>query len=292
MLCLEFPPVNTTGNYRSAGFAMAFSKSGHDVEVITTTVESGLETFNKGVDDTLLAGLESIKVHRYPIKSISKFFSQGIGNAIRIWWNSTDSIDKRWYYGKNKRRMQEVVKRFKPDVLYVSLPPFSIARVAIDLKSQHSLPLITDMRDAWSLWATSPYSTRYHYKKVKRLERALFNASDAILGVTQQLVDDFKTQHPSIIENKFHVVFNGYDKNNVQIKTEEKHPVVPPTFTIGYVGSFYYDPGSDASMASAWHKRSGLKKFWFSPTERVLGIQKPSFFFEGNGIAQSEIPRP
>ena len=193
MLCLEFPPVNTTGNYRSAGFAMAFSKSGHDVEVITTTVESGLETFNKGVDDTLLAGLEIIKVHRYPIKSISKFFSQGIGNAIRIWWNSTDSIDKRWYYGKNKRRMQEVVKRFKPDVLYVSLPPFSIARVAIDLKSQHSLPLITDMRDAWSLWATSPYSTRYHYKKVKRLERALFNASDAILGVTQQLVDDFKT---------------------------------------------------------------------------------------------------
>ncbi len=64
MICPEFPPVNTTGNYRSAGFARKFTKAGHEVQVITTTIESGEETFRKSTDDQLLVGLESIKIHR------------------------------------------------------------------------------------------------------------------------------------------------------------------------------------------------------------------------------------
>lgn len=278
MICPEFPPVNTTGNYRSAGFAREFSKAGHEVQVITTTVDSGIQTFNKSADEQLLLGLESVKIHRFPIRPISDLFKKGIGNALRIWWNTTDNINKRWYFGQNKKKINDVTREFKPDILYISLPPFSCYSVALDLHKNHQVKLVTDMRDAWSLWATSPYPTRYHYKKVKRLEHSLFSSSTLILGVTNELVNDFKSQHKDISANKFRVVFNGYDAPPLLSKTEKALNLKSSAFKIGYVGSFYYDPDSEKLMSTVWYKRPGLKKFWFSPRKEYWVYRSPYKF--------------
>lgn len=278
MLCIEFPPVNTTGNYRSAGFAKYFSNNGIETVVLTCDVEGGEKTFSTASDNVLLNGLEKLKIYRFPIRILSNFWTNGIANSLRIWWNTTDKIDKRWYYGENKKKINIIIKNEAPDILFVSLPPFSMARTALLISKKFNLPLVTDMRDAWSLWVTSPFSTRLHYKKLYKLEKKLFKNSHLILGVTPELVKDFCKQHPEIEINKFKTIYNGYDNLNLEeINNKRPHDTV---YRIGYVGSFYYDPGSEKTMGIRWYKRKGLKKLYYSPRSEKWIYRSPYFFLK------------
>ena len=278
MLCLEFPPVNTTGNYRSAGFARYFSRSGIETVVLTCDVKSGENTFNKGVDNSLLTGLEKVKIYRFPIKPIPRFWTTGIANTIRIWFKTTDKIDKRWYYGENRKKIDDIINKESPDIIYVSLPPFSMARTAMLISRKFNLPLVTDMRDAWSLWVTNPFATRFHYNKILKLENRLFNSSKLVLGVTPELVQDFMNQHPKIKKDKFKTIYNGYDNlglNSTVDKTSNN-----TIYKIGYVGSFYFDPESEKATAIKWYKRKGLKKFYFTPRKEKWVYRSPYFFLK------------
>ena len=278
MLCLEFPPVNSTGNYRSAGFARYFSKNGIDTTVLTCEIVSGEKTFNKKSDLFLLNGLENVKIYRFPIKPIKDIWTNGIRNSLRIWWKTTDKIDRRWYYGKNKINIDSVIAEEAPDLIYVSLPPFSMARVALEIAKKFNIPLITDMRDAWSLWVSSSFQTRFHYRKIYNLEKSIFSYSSLITGVTPELINDFKNQHPEIFHQKFKTIYNGYDDfgvNNLPTQIIDKS-----TFKIGYVGSFYFDPESEKTKATKWYKRNGLKKLSYTPRKEEWIYRSPYFFLK------------
>lgn len=275
MLCLEFPPVNTTGNYRSGGFARHLCNSNIETVVLTGTVDTLEKTFGKKSDQKLLSGLEPVKIHRFPILPFKSVWSKGIGNKARIWWNTTDKMDKRWYIGDNKKQIDALIENEKPDVLYVSLPPFSMARVAIELSIKFNLPLVTDMRDAWSLWVSHPFYTRFHYKKIYNLEKKLFKQSSLIIGVTPELVDDFRNQHKEIEPKQFKTIFNGYDNLDLEKEVNQK---VDDCIRIGYVGSFYYHPDSEKLMNTKWYLRSGIKKFYYSPRNEQWKYRSPYFF--------------
>lgn len=287
MLCLEFPPINTTGNYRSAGFARYLCEHNVETVVLTGTIDTLEKTFGKNADPNLLKGLDKVKIYRYPVKPNKKFWTKGIANTLRIWWNTTDKIDKRWYYGKNKKQIDAVIEKEKPDLLYVSLPPFSIARTAIEISKKFNLPLITDMRDAWSLWVSSPFSTRLHYKKIYNLERRIFEQSKLILGVTPELIEDFKQQHPSINSQRFKTIFNGYDDLNF----ETVEPIKPDSILkIGYIGGFYYHPETEAIMHDKWYRRNGLRKFYYAPRKEEWKYRSPFFFLKSLSILLERNP--
>lgn len=280
MVCPEFPPVNSTGNYRSGAIAMQLYNAGFVPIILTLTEESGEITFGKEIDLELIKKIpESIKVYRFPVQLISSFFSKGIGNSFRIWWNTTDRIDKRWYTSKVKRAIHGIIRKENPDIIFVSLPPFSFARIAIKLAQKYQLPLVVDMRDAWSLWCTAPFSTRLHYFKVKLLERKLFQTATKIITVTPELMEDFKNQHRKIPKSKFEVIYNGYDhvdySSNNPSKVKNKD-----IYEIGYIGSFYYDPNSENQQKIKWWKRKWHKKFYYWPRKENWIYRSPYFFFK------------
>jgi glycosyltransferase involved in cell wall biosynthesis len=281
MLCLEFPPVNTTGNYRSAGFARYLCKNNVETVVLTGTVDTLVKSFDKKADDSLLKGLEKAKIYRFPIAPIKPLWSKGIGDKVRIWWNISDKIDKRWYFGENKKKIDAIIKKERPDLFYVSLPPFSVARTALEISKKFNLPLITDMRDGWSLWVSLPFSTRFHYKKVLNVERRLFKQSKLIMGVTPELMADFKQQHPSINANKFKTIFNGYDDLKFENTEALKKDSV---YKIGYIGSFYYHPGAEKIMNDKWYKRKGLNKLYYAPRKEQWKYRSPYFFLKSLSI--------
>jgi hypothetical protein len=211
MFCLEFPPVNTTGNYRSAGFAKNLSDAGVEVILFTVSEQSGVKTFGKKLDESLMQGLEKVKIFRFHVKPFRKIWESKIGNALRIWWNTTDKIDKRWFKGNSKKEILSILDSEKPDAMYFSLPPFSLARMALNMHESTGIPMVVDMRDAWSFWGTSPHTTYFHYLNKKRTENKLFSKASTIVGVTPQLIKDFKLQHSNINPDKFKVIYNGVD---------------------------------------------------------------------------------
>ena len=281
MLCIEFPPVNTTGNFRSAGFARHFTQHDADVCVLTADENSQTAIFNKSVDRSLMNGLEKVYIHRFPIKPLARFWQTKWGNFLRIWWNLTDGIDKRWYNKKNKPSIHQVISEFQPDCVYVSLPPFSMSSVALIISKKWDIPLITDMRDAWSLWGVGPFQTPIHYKLVKLLERKLFYHSSLILSVTDELGADFLSQHPQLATRKLRTIFNGFDADLVKNpEVFQQHKTSIETIKIGYVGSFYYLPKAEQLHNIKWYKRKGLKKMYYWPRKENWIYRSPYFFLK------------
>ena len=134
------------------------------------------------------------------------------------------------------------------------------------------------MRDAWSLWLSNSFQTRLHYKKIYNLEKTIFNRSSLVIGVTPELINDFRNQHPEISPLKFETIFNGYDDfitKNFQILETDKS-----IFKIGYVGSFYFDPRIEKTKTLKWYKRKGLKKLYYSPRKEEWLYRSPYFFFK------------
>lgn len=280
MICIEFPPVNTTGNYRSAGFARYLKDNGVIPIIFTAEEKSAEKAFNKNSDHSLMKGLEDVKIFRFPIKPINEIYKGKIGNYFRIWLNYIDSIESRWFYGKNKIEIYKIIKEEKPDLLYVSLPPFSMAKAAIKISKDFKLPLIADMRDAWSLWGSSPFSTIFHFKLVKNLEAKLFKHSKFIIATSSEMASDFKNIHPNINSDKFKVVFNGYDDFNFASINLQPFELKSDAFKIGYVGSFYYEPKIEELMKIPWFKRKGLQKFYYSPRKEYWQYRSPYFFLK------------
>lgn len=273
---LEFPPVNTTGNYRSAGFVRYLLSKDADVLVFTCTIDSGEQTFGKKADFILMQGLEKARIFRYNIKPFKKIWRTKLGNAIRIWWNTTDKIDKRWFTGKTQEEILQTLKIEKPDFLYFSMPPFSVARIALKIHKATDIPLIVDMRDAWSLWGTSPHQTFLHYWQKKKTEQLLFAKAKYILSVTPELVLDFQKQHPMISKEKFKVIYNGVDDFGTTNLTLEDNYI----FKIGYVGSFYYSPDAETENAKKWYEKKIKNMLQYSPRIEQWAYRSPYFFLK------------
>ena len=280
MICIEFPPVNTTGNYRNAAFAKFLSARGVDVTVLTANENDLEQEFKKGIDLRLLKGLEAINIMRFRIQERHKYLRTKIGNKLRLWFGTTDDINDRWFTKEAKKVINAQIIKHKPDFIFASLPPFSIYKSAIYLSKTHNIPLITDMRDAWSLWCTSPFSTRFHHSIVRNKEHQLFNHSAYILGVTPELVEDFKSVHPSISDKKFQVIYNGYDHIEPSINSKIKSLPDTSPIKIGYIGSFYYSPEDEKNKSLKWYERKGLSKLHYWPRNESWIYRSPYFFLK------------
>jgi hypothetical protein len=87
--------------------------------------------------------------------------------------------------------------------------------------------------------------------------------------------------HKAIAKDRFDVVYNafdnfeGYSSNIVSggISLERK-------YTVGYIGSFYFDPSIESMRNKHWWHRKGVKKlFYFSSQEQWI-YRSPFFFFQ------------
>lgn len=286
MFAWEFAPVNTTGNYRNTAFAKILSQEGLEIHVFTICERDGQEIFGRKIDENLLIGTDEIHIYRYPVRGFRKVWKTRIGNAIRIWWSTTDKIDRRWFRKGTKRHILLTLNQIKPDYLYFSLPPFSMARVALEIHKITGIPYIVDMRDAWSLWCTSPNTSYIHFWYKRKLELKLFSSASSIITVTEELKNDFVKHHPRVDESKFNVIFNGLDKIDIPIEDNTDKSV----FKIGYVGSFYYSPENEKLKRSNILEKRLKDIFTYTPRHEDWSYRSPLYFFKAIELMLEENP--
>ncbi len=290
MIALEFPPANTTGNYRSAGFARSLIQQGHQVSVITLTEQSAKETFNVALEKSLLEGLDQVNYLKLDIVPLSDFQKLKRVSALRIFWNTTDNLFKRLFSKINQQRIDDFVAKVNPDIVYVSLPPFSMAYLAEYITDKFKKPLVVDMRDGWSLWGAAPFQTKWHYKKILRNETKLLSKAAAIITVTPEFTQLLQKQHQHLDKKLFHTVMNGYDQLGSQLT---HHEIVDDSLIrIGYIGSFYYTPSSDLNALMPWYKRNGIrsKLAYYHRLERWI-YRSPYFFLKAIQHVKKENPQ-
>jgi glycosyltransferase involved in cell wall biosynthesis len=272
IVAFEFPPTPSIGAVRPHEFARHWALAGHSITVVTA--DHGKTNAAPGHDLPTLPN--SVVVHRIACPAISssrfksfswlRFFFTYIGDRWAHHWKP--NLYKHW---------KSIIAEARPDVIYVTIPPFSMAPLVCELARSVGIPLVIDFRDAWSQWSSTPRTTWFHHQLQLRAERYCLNSAHLITGVTQQLLDDLIAAHPSVSPGKFSVVPNGFDMALEPFTPERISAHIAP-FMIGYVGRFYYYPDARETVMTNWWRRPVHRWLHYAPRREDWLYRSPWFF--------------
>jgi glycosyltransferase involved in cell wall biosynthesis len=278
-IALEFPPINSTGMYRSLKFVKYLKEYNINPIVLTLDLESGKGYFGNNINEELMNELpRKLNIYHFSSKKKTNDSSK-IKQFINILLNKNENIVQNGW-SSFKEKLKQIVITEAPSVVYVSLPPFSSNQMVQYIKSTYKLPIIVDMRDAWSHWVTNPYLTKFHYNAVFRKEKKLFKNATKIITVTDDLKKLFINTHKGIDANKFSVIPNGIDSEINYDTISISNPYSKNKISIGYIGSFYFNPQVVIDDRKPFWKKSIHKWFRYTPHKEDWLYRSPYFFLK------------
>jgi len=279
LLAYEFPPLNVGGVQRPLKFVKYLPEFGIKPVVFSLDPASYPQVFqdiplDASTEADIPAGTELVRV---PSEDIVSLKQGKLRDFMTTWFSVLPREGQGWREHLEQAFAREFEKH-RPTALMVTAPPFSIIPLAVDLARRYKLPLLLDMRDAWSGWNMTPYGSYFHYRATLALERRCFEAATAIIGTSDQTVADFKRLHPGIREAKFHLITNGYDQD---VEDWDMPPLAKKDgkFIIGYVGSFYYSPQARQQMFTPWWRKRGQRMLQYVPQREDWRYRSPYYFF-------------
>ena len=287
MIALEFPPVNSTGCYRYLKFLKHINSHDIEVTVIIPTDEDLIMLHpNAKVDETLLINIpNSVKIFKLALSKKVEYTKKEITlkSKVQHYLNYKGEQVARAWKRSLTTCLEEMIKNESVDVVFVSVPPFSLGLVVAEILKKHSIPCIIDFRDEWSLNKGVPFPTYFHYRYAFRNEELMFKFASAITSVTPQLIKIFKQSHPIVPPDKFNLITNGFDFNEINISAFSNKGIADSEkYIIGYSGAYYFDPSSSSLAKLPFYKRPGIKKITYSQdqTKEDWSYRSPLYFFK------------
>ncbi len=286
----QFPPLNVGGALRPAYFVKYLKRFGIEPIVITLDPNDYNIVYDKhNIDKGLLSIIDGCDVRYAPSKNIVNHRSNRFSKFLSIYFNIYRGSEGKYWKKGLFNTITEIISKESISGILVTAPPFSILPLSVELKHKFNIPLIVDMRDAWSLWISNPYSNYFNYYLTKRKENNILQNADGVIATSKQTIKDFLNLHPTLKASKFHYIPNGFDANIGQ--NSVKYLPKEEKIIIGYVGSFYYTPESrDAIMNPFWKKR-GHRIFQYVPRKEDWLYRSPYFFFKSIAILISKYPK-
>lgn len=280
-IAYQFPPLNVGGVFRPLKFVKYFNDFGIKPIVFTLSPDDFSKIYdNKKPDYKLLKDIENvdkeiihIKTDELLAKRKSKFRS-----FTQIYFNLTKGTEHKKWKKHFFEATKKALKKYSPKAIVVTAPPFGIIELAVKLSKKTGIPLIIDMRDSLSMWISQPYGSYFHYKLTLKKEKRWFKHAKKVIAVTQQMVNDWKSVHKNILDSKFAVISNGFDKE-IDFSEIQINPI-KDKFVIGYVGSFYYNPNSRDLMFKSWHQKNLHRKLQYTPRKEDWLYRSPYFLFK------------
>ncbi len=269
MIAYEFPPLNTGGVHRILRFARTLPE--HGITSTVVTVEPGSYDQESIIDNKILDE-EPFEIIRTSLKPLTPIQSFTNNYYLKI----VDTIAIRW---KKKLipELDELTRKKRYTAFFVTAPPFSIARLTLTLKNRYGIPVILDLRDAWSNWNIAPFASYFHFKMLRKLERKCIEKSDFTLVTSNQTKNDLLQAHPPLAKSKIEVITNSYT-SKVDASSRSLDPDKKNVF--GYVGSFYYSPERQRLLEKKWWKKKPYQFLQFLPKKEDWLYRSPYFIFK------------
>lgn len=269
-IAYEFPPVNSGGSARPYKFCKHLPN--HGIDPLILTVQPALQSGSVDTNNSSKT-IDNLKIFRTRISPKSKWSAF---TSETYYLNIVDDTFKRWkrYF---LAELDKIMKEHRPLVIFVTAPPFSIVDCLPIIKKKYQLPVILDLRDAWSLWNTTPYASKLHYLLTKSREKKSLQYADLVLTTSDQTRLDLINLHKNEnLASKIHTIANSFDTPILEpsIKVSQK-----ATINIRYVGSFYFNEHSHQLMFSKWWQKKPYQWFQFSPRKENWLYRTPHFFF-------------
>jgi glycosyltransferase involved in cell wall biosynthesis len=277
-ISFEFAPLKIGGVFRPLAMAKYFSEMGVNTHVITLAPESySLVYSNFSLDmDLEMIENENLRITRVPVSRFS-LSKNRLKSFVDIYFSNHGSETKYWNTNA-ELKIRELIHVDKPDFILCTAPPFGTLKLAYKVAKEFKIPLVLDMRDAWSQWVMSPYGTYLHYLVRLFFEKKYLKFASLVVSTSEVTNTDFQYLHPTIDKHKFATILNGFDGkfenfSPSEIKKQAK-------IKIGYVGSFYFSPDARKSMLMPWYRKTGHRMLQYTPQKQDWLYRTPYFFFQ------------
>lgn len=150
---------------------------------------------------------------------LSEKENTGWKEKLSVWIRGNLFIpDARQFWIKpSVRFLNHWLKENKVDVMISSGPPHSMHLIALQLKEKTGLPWLADFRDPWTNidYYSDLMLTKAADRKHHRLEKTVLQKADAVVSVGKTMNEEFTGLAGETDKNKFHVITNGYDDNDL-----------------------------------------------------------------------------
>ena len=240
-----FPPIAGSGIQRSLKFIKYLPQFGIEPIVFAPRKARWKAYDPKNLD---LPYLKKIKIYRYGIDNLSRYydlrFNRGYEKhpyfyalALKYMW----FIDffSSWYF-QNRTDAVQIAVQEKVAAVFTTSPPHSVHLFGSYLKKQLRIPWLMDLRDAMvdePNRDASKLPGRIQAQIEKSYEARFYQKSDAIISVSQPILDSLVKQNPAIdLKPKIHLIPNGFDQedfDSISIRPRSERPMV-----VTYTGAF------------------------------------------------------
>lgn len=276
-IAIEFPPVQSTGMFRSLRFASRLSAHGIDPLVVSIDPKEGTKVFGVPQNLSLLAELPAhTEIHRLHYGDTQGARTR-LSRYAKMFFRVSDG-----YYEKLRGGLDALLSRSDAksiDAIYATLPPFGAGQLGLHAQRRLKVPLIVDMRDAWSEFGSNPFPSYFHFLGVRRLEQQVLRAASRVIAVTPQLCDMLHRVVPERNRDDFLLIPNASEAKEFPKQLEWLPNDVNGTIDIGYVGGFYFDARYHRLRSTPWYRKSPHHALHYYSTQQDWLYRTPHFFF-------------
>jgi len=275
MIAYDFPPMGGSGVQRTLKFAKYLPEFGWQPVILTVSNPPLHEQ-----DDTLLSELpDHLPVYRTHNINLPNLIRRAFGRndspdiqslaamgtvsedtkptppnrvhralASFVWtWLSIPDTAIYWLPTALKTGL-EIAKEC--DVIYSTSSPFTDHIVAALLHTISGKPWIADFRDPWTQYVTYQQSSRLRSRINFFLEKQFLEKPDLVCVTCLATARSFLETHPSLPEDKFIEITNGYDAEDFKQSPDSSFD----KFTIVYTGRFNIKKNASKTLFKALKK--------------------------------------
>lgn len=246
IISYTFPPKEGIGGRRWAKFAKHLAASGYDIHIIH---QSSAENENSvWLNDVSNINIRTYTINPFYPKSFSFFSKSTLKSklAFNFWKNGLKILYKGVIFDRTlfwrtslHKKIKSILRNENIDYIIVTIPPFLLAKRVLELK--HSFPnvkFVIDYRDPWTE-NKSFHGFKNIKKKTLEFEKKIENkailSADLVLSTNQQM--NLWNQLKNVDKNKFKVLENGFDEDEIQIYNLPKKGNKPTSLLLA--GSIY-----------------------------------------------------
>jgi glycosyltransferase involved in cell wall biosynthesis len=246
VLAYYFPPLGLSGVQRTLKFVKYMPMFGWEPTVVTTG-----PTAYYAHDQSLQHEAEGlgVRILRTSGTEINARLAKGRSHTMQMpseWLRRAASyVSGALYIPDNKISWakqaysvaRSLLQRERFDVIFVSVPPFSTALMAAQLRMESSTPLVLDYRDLWYGNQFMRYPSLYHAEKHKKLERSVLKVADRVIVTNRRMKEKILHHYPDVMSfDRISMIPHGFDPQDMERTPLQKNN---KKFWLTYAGIFY-----------------------------------------------------
>ncbi|MCK9434292.1 MAG: hypothetical protein WC368_06645 [Candidatus Cloacimonadaceae bacterium] len=263
-----FPPAGGVGVQRISKFCKYLSRKGFTPYVLTPPAWSVRRDKDLSMLSELPSNLEQINPGFIDIR---RLIPGEIAKYMKAWQREHFFPDNMIQWVRKAQKQVIALINIKHiDVVYITLPHFSLLEIANTIKANSDVPVILDMRDPFSFnfYVEQEQDLRYQ-ERVRLLESKAFSVADIILNVTKNIHNEYCKLYPEW-ETKFHYMPNGFDDEDYPREICDINSLPNENLTLCYTGSY-------SSMSSILPYRDAIEKVFDKHQIRIrLNLLTPT----------------